>query len=204
MDLSGQADAQLTTIRTLLERATIYRAISVPGATVGGALALVAAWITRGTADHRMWLGVWLGVLLLASAFNFFQLARDARRENRAFLSNGLRLALRGLLPPLLAGGVTGLVCGGNGALELTAVLWMIFYGLALLAVREFAPVSLTRLGMVFLAAGLVGFSAIAFWPIIPPCWLPVETALASSLMGATFGIFHITYAAAVAFTRRA
>ena len=195
MDSAAHAASQIETIRALLERATIYRAISVPGAALGGGLALVAAWFT-----HRLsapsWLAVWLGVLLLASAFNFFHLVREARREGRPLFSHRFQLALRGLGPALLAGGVIGLAFGWHGALEMTASLWAVFYGLALLALREFAPPSLARLGFAFLAAGLIGFVTIAFWA--PGAAGDCPATMASTLMAATFGIFHLAYAAAV------
>lgn len=202
MDPTGHAAAQLTTIRTLLERATIYRAISVPGAAVGGVLALAAAWLSRGM-EPRAWLGTWLAVLAMASAFNFFQLAREARRDQRVFFTNGLRLALRGFLPPLLAGSVLGLGIGDQGDVAVTAMLWILFYGLGLLAVREFAPLSLARLGIVFFAVGLACFVVLIFdlapsFAVIPPAPM-----LGSTLMGVTFGLFHLGYAAAVVFTRR-
>ena len=41
MDLPAHAAAQLHTIRSLLERATVYRSISVPGAALGGVAALL-------------------------------------------------------------------------------------------------------------------------------------------------------------------
>ena len=51
MDLPAHAAGQLHTIRSLLERATVYRSISVPGAAVGGAAgAAVAAVIVANSA----------------------------------------------------------------------------------------------------------------------------------------------------------
>ena len=196
MDLSDHAADQLRTIRSLLERATVYRTISVPAAAAGGLVALAAGWFTR-SAGPGQWLLVWHGVLVLVAALNTAMLAAQSRREGRPLLGSGLRLAVRGLVPPLLAGGVLGSLCAWSLALEWCAALWILFYGLALLATQEFAPRSLVWLGRAFFAAGL-GSVALC----LSLCKHP-SAAPGSILMAATFGLFHLAYAAAVTVAAR-
>ena len=191
MDLSDHAADQLRTIRSLLERATVYRTISVPAAAMGGVVALGAAWFTR-AAGPGPWLLVWHAVLVLVAAINTVMLAGQSRREGRPLLGSGLRLAVRGLVPPLLAGGVLGYLCAWSLALEWCAALWILFYGLALLATQEFAPRSLVWLGRAFFVAGL---GAVALCLCV---WKHPPAGLGSILMAATFGLFHLVYAAAV------
>jgi hypothetical protein len=95
-----------------------------------------------------------------------------------------MKQALKCLTPPLLCGGFATLVFSER--LFYLPFVWMIFYGLALLATAPFAPCSIPRLGWVFLLTGLVTF-----------CFRG-KSALADPnlLMVATFGLFHLVYSA--------
>jgi len=193
---SPSAEEQIRTIRELLERATVYRALSVPGAAWAGILALAGGWISRDS-NGPAFLWTWLAVLALAGLGNTAFLWRQAARDGRAFFSPGLRLALRGLWPPMLAGGVLGALWLTNDGDARDAVFgWSVAYGLALLATREFAPRSITLLGHAFFWCGLAGFGI-----------LVVPTALAdlpaAAFMAALFGGSHLIYSALVAIASR-
>src|SRR3712207_1992793 len=108
MDERARAEEHLRVIRSLMERVTVYRAISAPTALVGGLSSLtVAGWMLwRGGFFHnailrsftsREFILAWSGPLLLTAAANTFFIWREARRDARPFLSTGLRLALRAL-----------------------------------------------------------------------------------------------------------
>jgi hypothetical protein len=187
------AAGQLQTIRMLMERATVYRAISRPAALLGGLLALPAAWLAS-TGGNTLFLLVWFSALAIIGSFNTWQLWRQAKRENRPFLSSGLRLAMRALVPPLLAGGVVGgqLVLDGHSLA--CASTWVLCYGLALLASREFAPRSIVHLGTAFFIAGLLAFALRGSIPSLG------ALTPANVLMAGTFGLLHLAYAAAISF----
>jgi hypothetical protein len=186
------AAGQLQTIRMLLERATVYRAISLPAALLGGLLALPAAWLAS-TGNGARYMAVWFTALAVTGSFNAWQLARQARRESRPFLSSGLRLAMRALAPPLLAGGLVGGQLALRGQSVPCAATWVLCYGLALLASREFAPRSIVHLGTAFFVAGLLAFTCLGAIPALGPL------TPANVLMAATFGLLHLAYAAAIA-----
>lgn len=192
MTTPQDAAGQLQTIRLLMERATVYRAISLPAALLGGLLALPAAWLASSGGGSRFLL-VWFTALGVTGSFNAWQLARQAKRENRPFLSSGLRLALRALAPPLLAGGIVGGQFALQGHELPCAATWVLCYGLALLASREFAPRSIVNLGSAFFVAGLLAFLLRASISSIGP------VSPANVLMAATFGLLHLVYAAALA-----
>lgn len=196
----------LSIIRSLMERAHLYRAVSAPAALAGGVIALLAAAWPVSHALHNggeaamtdgTWLGMWLGILFVASVVNVVLLAREARLRGQPFGSAGLRMALRAILPPLFVGGWLGIgliTCLHN--LALAAILWVLCYGLALLAAAGFSPRSLTRLGWAFVVAGLALFSAWAVYRDID--LLTSDQGVASLTMGLTFGLLHVVYAAAV------
>jgi hypothetical protein len=195
----SEAEEHLRIIRSLMEKATIYRAISAPTALIGGlcsivfGLSLHSYWrsLPRSTVldgETGSWLFMcgWLGVLAVTCAANTWFLWRDARRRGEPFISAGMKQALKCLAPPMLVGGFVTFLLRERTPFFLPLV-WMIFYSLALLATAPFAPRSIPRLGWVFLLAGFVAF------------FLRGETAVVTDpnlLMAATFGGFHLIYAA--------
>jgi hypothetical protein len=210
MDERARAEEHLQVIRSLMERVTTYRTISAPTALVGGLSSLaVAGWLLArsgvfGDLDRPRPLGTrefivpWIVPLVLTIVANTFFLWRGARRESRPFLSSGLRLALRSLLPAILIAGAITFVALRNptdldGPLVVT-LTWISCYGLALLATMNFAPRSLSVLGWSFVVTAL-------FWLLlISAPNLPIGPAVyraegATFAMGLTFGVYHLLYA---------
>jgi hypothetical protein len=184
----AQAEEQLRVIRNLMERATIYRAISAPTALVGGILSILASILALDGSPR--FIAGWLLVLLLTLVANTWFIWQKARREGGKIFSSGLRLAIRSALPVLLVTVVLTITIwrmgNGEGAALLMATQWALFYGLALLSTATFAPRSLIFLGWTFLATGLIAPSTFH---------LELTHHRASWLMGLSFGGYHLAYA---------
>lgn len=199
MTTREEAAEQLRVIRSMMERATIFRALSGETALVGGAASLAAAWLSEGR-QGWIWVSWWLGMLVLVLLFNVFQIYRIGSARQKPFWSTGLRLALRGALPSIIAGGFLGLLFIRNGADRPAACLWILHYGLALLAIREFAPKSMVWLGWAFVifgVAGLAGVADVVHWLAI---WM--KDLNGSRLMAIAFGGFHLIYGGAIVTTK--
>src|SRR5689334_22459674 len=112
----SEAEEHLRIIRSLMERATIYRAISAPTALVGG---LVSVGV--GTALHFSsspsvrefegkaaitFLAAWGAVLLVTGIVNVWFLAREAKRRGQTFFSPAMAKAARALAPAFLTAAV--------------------------------------------------------------------------------------------------
>ncbi len=197
-----EAVEQLRVIRSMMERATIFRALSGETALVGGAAALAAAWLSDGERGWS-WAMWWIGGLLLVIAFNVFQILRVGAQHQRPFWSSGLRLALRGALPSIVAGGFLGLLYVRSGAPaseKLAACLWILHYGIALLAIREFAPKSMVWLGWAFVVFGVGALAGAA--QVVDVLYTWMARLDASDLMAVAFGGFHLIYGAAIVTTR--
>jgi hypothetical protein len=206
-----EAANQLRAIRALMERSTIYRAISGPAAAFAGLLSLGVCWWlwARRSPDQSpepiVFLTIWLFVLSVVSAVNTWLLWRSARQRGEAFVSAGMKHALRALLPPLMAGFVMSLLevsKPGSSSLDCyadVAAYWILFYGLALLATGSFAPRSMQALGAGFFVLGIL-----TFLPSVRQiCGRQYEVAVLH--MAFSFGVLHLIYAAAVFIqTRRA
>jgi hypothetical protein len=189
----SKAEEDLRVIRSLMERATVYRAISAPAALVAGLLSIfAAAVIYRRPVHGRVFAAVWLIVLVFAVVANAFFIWREARNDGRPFISSGMKLALRAIAPNLLipaAVTVWFFTTGYKGAAEQELVVtWIAFYGLALLSTGLFAPRSLVYLGCAFL------LSALAI-PAVRNVMEDLPANLPNVAMGITFGLYHLIYA---------
>jgi hypothetical protein len=192
---------QLRVIRSLMERATIYRALSAPTALIGGLLSL-GAFATAYYAKHvrhanltpRQFLVVWLVVLALTGLSNAIVLWRGAVGRGEMFFSAGMKTAIASVAPSFLIAGI--LTCVVHRPIDL-AILWIVLYGLALLATQHFAPRSLVVLGVAFFVAGCALTVTWKHLFLVPGQTQP-STLVVSGIMAAVFGGIHLAYAAAV------
>ncbi len=203
MTTREEAVEQLRVIRTMMERATIFRALSGETALMGGAAALAAAWMSDGKCGWS-WAYYWLIGLGLVLIFNVIQILRASSSHHRVFWSTGLRTALRGAFPSLVAGGFLGLLYVRIGVPEQTKVaacIWILNYGIALLAIREFAPRSMIWLGWAFVTFGLLCLGGLTY--LSGFLSHTVGTLSASHLMAIAFGGFHLLYGGIIVTTGR-
>jgi hypothetical protein len=198
----SKAEEDLRVIRSLMERATVYRAISAPAALVAGFLSVFAAAAiylndqTRLSINRpvqgRGFAAIWLIVLVIAVVTNAFFIWREAKKDGRPFISSGMKLSLRGIAPNLLIPAAITLwflVSGYKGATEQELVVaWIAFYGLALLSTGLFAPRSLVCLGWAFLLTALA-------LPALKNVVGDLPATLPNIAMGITFGLYHLIYA---------
>jgi hypothetical protein len=195
MTQSDEAADHLRVIRQLMERSTIYRAISAPSALVGGLAAIILSWWQSTHAfSSRSFHRSWLALFVILALFNLALLGREARRRGEVLVSPGMKLALRALAPPLFAGFLFGLNFIIDHSPSMCALSWAVFYGLALLATGGFAPVSITRLGAAFVAGGLV---------LLVLFRLSMFSLTTPMIMGLTFGVLHLAYAGFVLLSGR-
>lgn len=202
MTNSDSASRQLRVIRSLMERATIYRSISAPTALVGGLLSLggfATAYYAKHHRDHPLtpneFLMVWLVILALTCLTNVIFLSRGAARRSESFFSSGMKCALTSVAPAFFSAALlTPLLF--HHPIHL-ALLWITLYGIGLLATQHFAPRSLVILGLTFF---LTGCGLLATWKhlFMPNPHVEPSALIVSGIMAATFGGFHLAYAAAV------
>ena len=199
MQTRSDAEEHLRIIRSLMEKATIYRAISAPTALVGGLASVVATFVgpspfapSAGPIElaRSIFLATWLAVLAITAFANTWFLWFDARRRKEKFLSAGMRAAVRAFSPSYLTAAFFTFLF--SSAPEILPPIWMLFYGLGLLATQHFAPRSIALLGWAFLAAGLL-FLVPIFRQIFH---VSPRVDHANVAMGVTFGLFHLIYAA--------
>jgi hypothetical protein len=206
MPTRSEAEENLRIIRSLMEKATIYRAISAPSALIGGTLALIVATVlvlrrpvpdpiaaALDGATSGSFIPTWLCVLAVTGIANLFFLHREALRRGDPFVSAGMRLAMRALLPSwLVAAAFTAFLSLEPAAILWLAWIWVCCHGIGLLATEHFAPRSITILGWAFLITAL----ALIYTVFFDMRLLADPPLHANLIMGGTFGFFHLIYAA--------
>lgn len=210
MNERERAAEHLRIIRSLMERATVYRAISAPTALIGGLTAIALSfWMLRragifgehdraGAFSTRDFVGPWLVVLVITVCANTFFVWREAQRDRRPLISPGLRLALRSVFPSIFfAAAITYVSWRNPSDLDGPTILglaWIGCYGLALLSTMTFAPRSLVVLGGSFVFTSVIWLLILSA-PNLPFIEESRDFVGANFAMGLTFGLYHLIYA---------
>jgi len=192
------AEENLQTIRTLMERSTLYRRALAPIVIYAGVIGVLTA--AAGLFFHfersQIFGLVWLSAAVVAVAGAFLIVRRQALKDDEPFWSPPTRRVAQTLLPPLAAGLFLGIIFSLTGLAEILPYLWALFYGCALHSAGFFIPRGLKWFGWIYiilvsLALGLVAFGYIKI--NISGHWL----------MGFFFGVLHLVYGAYLYLTEK-
>ena len=196
------AAENLQTIRTLMERAAVYRRALAPVMTVTGIIGMGAAfagWKVN-IAAPNLFLLYWLCVALITVVAGAVLIRRQALQQGEPFLSPPIRRIAQAMLPALFAGLVVGLVSvvldrsGGDStgpnqySHMILPLIWVILYGCAVHAAGFFMKRGIRVFGWVVLVLGCAGFL------LGRP---QTETGLVDmgyGIMGGVFGLLHVVY----------
>ncbi len=202
------AEENLKVIRTLMERATIYRRALAPTTLMTGGLGVAAAVIAmvfpiRSPREFSIY---WLTISLIGLIGAYLIVRRQALRESEPFWSPPTRRVTQALLPALLVGLTLGLMLLFRLEAPLIHVwwlppIWMALYGCALHAAGFFMPRGIKLFGWIFVIGGcflFLGVNTVAASPNSVP---PVKHA--HLIMGATFGGLHLAYGLYLLFTEQ-
>lgn len=195
------AQNHLKTIRTLMERAAVYRRAMGPIALLTGAMGVAGGLIGWGfqwnaIGSFILFWTLWAVVTLVAV---FLGVRVQALRDREPIWSPPTRRVALALFPPLFLGLVVSLVAGllsdalGQSHVLLIS-LWIALFGVALHGAGFFMQRGIRFVGYVFLAVG-AALGVGEAWVGIP--WDP------HFLMGLTFGGLHLVYGVYLRITER-
>ena len=189
------AEENLKTIRTLMERASVYRHALAPISIIAGILGTVAA----GVADGLDWSGkdhfarYWIGVAVIVGGVALLLMRRQAVNEGEKFMSLPARRVTQAMFPMFMAGLGFGILelCTPveNRDSILLAGLWMVFYGVGLHAAGFFMRRGLKLLGWIFIFSGLICLGTNSLANVL---WL--DESRAHWVMGSVFGLGNLLY----------
>ena len=197
---SNWAAEHLQTIRTLMERAALYRRALAPIMLFAGLMGVIAAGagLLCRLDSPQAFGGLWLGTAIVVVAGAFLIARRQALKESEPFWSPPTRRVAQALLPALTAGMCLGVAFAFVGlANELVlAFIWLLFYGCALHAAGFFMPRGVKLFGWVFIG---MACACLLYVGIVQPAgrWN------AHWLMGFFFGVLHLAYGAYLYLTEK-
>jgi len=188
------AEENLNTIRTLMERASVYRRALAPVAIAVGVLGMAAAGLAEGMGltGQNNFAGYWLGVGVVTVLAALLLVRRQALQADEEFWSPPTRRVAQVMAPLLLAGlgfGVLEILnTGDRDSIRLIA-LWMVLYGGALHAAGFFMQRGLKLVGWVFVISGSICLYLHTMGDVK---WL--GEANSNWVMGWAFGANHLAY----------
>ena len=178
--LHDRAMDNLRYIRETMERAGSFTAVSGWGVVTIGATALIAAWVASRAAAPVTWLVVWVVEAMLALAIGVVSVALKARAAGMPLLSGPGRKVALSLSPPLLAGAALTAVLFHGGLFALLPGMWLLLFGVGIVAAGSFSVRIVPVMGMSFMLLGMIAF-------LLPGSW-------GNALMALGFGGLHILF----------
>jgi hypothetical protein len=172
-------------IRRTMETGNAFTAVPGWGGVAMGVTALAAAALAATRATPDGWLAVWALEALVAVGIGGWAVQRKARRFELPVFSGAGRKVFLGLAPPVLAGAVLTLALWQAEATPLLPGVWLLLYGVGVVAAGTFSVRVVPVMGVCFMVLGT--------------CALFLAPAAGNALLAAGFGGLHIVFGAVIA-----
>lgn len=219
---SNWAEENLQVIRTLMERAGLYRRALAPVMLSVGSIGIVAAGLGAWINVSWVWgFGqYWVTIALLGIVTTALLVRRQALKASELFWTMPARKVCIALAPPFFLGGFIGVFDLHRGYWDCNLIeAWLALYGCGLCAAGMFLTRGVRLLGWVFIFTAVVIAAVQNEWGILgaDPTgfrsgnllfshskfvgWhLQIEPNL---VMGATFGGYHLVAGIYLYFTEK-
>ncbi|HEX5724506.1 MAG TPA: hypothetical protein VFX98_03520 [Longimicrobiaceae bacterium] len=185
LDLQSRAMDNLRFIRETMERAGSFTAVSGWGQVVIGITGFLAAWLASLQTSREHWLAVWSGAAVVSLATGVLATAMKARSVKMPLLTGPGRKVALSLFPPMAAGAVLTLVLFQAGLAEVLPGMWLLLFGVGIVAAGAFSVRVVPVMGFSFM---LVGVAAL----LSPAAW-------GDAFMAAGFGGLHVVFGIVIA-----
>jgi len=183
--LHARAMDNLAFIRSTMENAGAFTAVSGWGMVMVGFMAVAASFIAAAQPSDARWLDVWLAMAAAGIVVQLWAMLAKARASGVPLLSGPGRKFVLAVSPPLLAGAVLTVVLHRAGMTAILPGLWLLLYGAAVAAGGAFSVEIVPVMGLCFLAAGALAL----FTPLAWNDWI----------LAIAFGGFHIAFGIPIA-----
>lgn len=171
---------QIDFIRSTMERAGSFTAVPGAGGMAMGLTALGAAYLANRQPAARDWITVWVAEMILAFGIGSAAMWTKARRDRVPLASGASRKFMASFPPALLAGAALTWPLYHAGMLDLLAAVWLLLYGVAVIAGGVFSVRIVPAMGAAFMVLGLGALVA-------PQLGRDIY-------LGAGFGLLHIGF----------
>ncbi|MDB4885387.1 MAG: hypothetical protein JWN79_825, partial [Gemmatimonadetes bacterium] len=137
--MHARAMDDLKFIRETMEAAATFTAVSGWGTVCIGATALVATGLSMLTDSVTRWVFIWLCEAALSVGISVYAMARKARKAKIPLWSEPARKIVFSFAPPLAVGALLTLVCYEHDLFVLLPGIWMLLYGVGVIAAGTFS-----------------------------------------------------------------
>ncbi|HEY2026202.1 MAG TPA: hypothetical protein VGG78_04295 [Gemmatimonadaceae bacterium] len=184
-EMQARAMDNLRFIRETMAAAATFTAVSGWGTVLIGLTALVAAALAAMTHSMARWVFIWSCEAVLSVGISVYAMALKARAIGLPLWSEPARKIVFSFAPPMAVGALLTLVCFEHGLLGLLPGVWMLLYGVGVVAAGTFSVRIVPVMGIAFMAVGTVALFAPATWT--------------TACMAAGFGGLHLFFGALIA-----
>lgn len=172
-------------IRETMEAAATFTAVSGWGTVVIGATAIGAAALAAFTQSTTRWIFIWLCEAALSVAISVYTMALKSRAAKLPLWSEPARKILFSFAPPMAGGALLTLVLFERDLVTLLPGIWMLLYGIGVVAAGTFSVRIVPVMGMAFMAVGTAALFSPAAW--------------STYYMAAGFGGLHLFFGTLIA-----
>lgn len=182
--LHARAMDNLAFIRSTMESAGAFTAVSGWGMVVVGVMAAGAALVAAAQPTPRAWLDVWLAAGAASLVIQLWAMLAKARASGISLLSGPGRKFVLAVSPPILVGVILTVVLYRIGFTAIIPGVWLLLYGAAVTAGGAFSVEIVPVMGLCFLTVGALA--------IFTPSW-------SDWILGLSFGGLHIAFGLPIA-----
>jgi hypothetical protein len=150
-----------------------------------GATAIAAAALAAVTHSTTRWIFLWLCEAGLSVAISVYTMALKARSAKLPLWSEPARKILFSFAPPMAAGALLTLVMSEHDLVALLPGVWMLLYGVGVVAAGTFSVRIVPVMGLAFMLVGAVALIGPATW--------------GTAFMAAGFGGLHLFFGTLIA-----
>ena len=148
-----------------MESAGQFTAIPGRGGMLMGFTAMVAAAVAHSRAASGRWLTVWMCEALLGAAIAFGFAQRKAQKLEKPLLAGPGRKFVLALLPPIfVAALLTGVLWRAGQVETIAPGLWLLLYGVGIVAGGAFSVRAVPVMGLCFLGLGTLALLTPGSW----------------------------------------
>jgi hypothetical protein len=183
--VSHQAADNLAFIRSAMERSSAFTAVPGLGGVAVGVIGLVAAVVAARQAPGDRWLATWLVAAPIALVVELGAMTLKARRSGIALAGTAARRFASGMAAALAAGAALTYELWTSRDFTAIAPVWLLLYGVGVVAGGMFSVPAVRALGVCFLAAGIAAV-------LTPPEW-------GNAWLAVGFGGLHVGFGAYIA-----
>ncbi len=183
--MHAQAMDNLRYIRQTMAAAATFTAVSGWGTVAIGVSALGAAVLASITTSPTRWVFLWMCEAVLSVALSAYTMALKARAARLPLWSEPARKIVFSFVPPMAVGALLTLLLYERQLTILLPGIWMLLYGVGVVAAGTFSVRIVPVMGIAFLVVGTVTLFA-------PPSW-------ATACMAIGFGGLHVLFGTLIA-----